>query len=139
MAEVAKTEKKKNRVLEFLSKEYKYENLILVLLAIFAIVLGVLILIPNEKGGLTVDEGFFLIGSYPRVFAWILVVLGGLSLLLVLWPFYKPSVSEIRHITGLKRSEFFENIISVLIFILVLAFFFLLVDLIIKSIILLFS
>jgi uncharacterized membrane protein len=38
------TKEKRNRVLEILSKEYKYENIILMFLAVFAIVLGVLII-----------------------------------------------------------------------------------------------
>lgn len=126
---VVKTEKKKNRVLEFLSKEYKYENLILVLLALFAIVLGMLIV----KEVLTVEPEFFLIGSFPKTFAWVLISLGAISLILVLWPFYRPSFMEVRHISGLKRSEFIGNIIIVLIFVLSLAFFFFLSDLVIQG------
>ena len=35
MAVTSKPKKKQNRVIQFLSKEYKYENLILAILAIF--------------------------------------------------------------------------------------------------------
>ena len=125
MAVISKPEKKQNRVIQFLSKEYKYENLILAILAIFAIVLGALIVADTLK----VDEEFFLIGGFPKVFAWILVSLGAVSLLLVLSPFYRPSIAELRHVTGLKRSEFISNVIVVLLFVFFLVRVFILYDL----------
>ncbi|NLZ85387.1 MAG: preprotein translocase subunit SecE, partial [Acholeplasmataceae bacterium] len=109
----------------FLSKEYKYENLILAILAIFAIVLGALIVAEI----LQVSPDFFLIGGFPKVFAWILISLGVVSLLLVLWPFYRPSLVELRHVTGSKRSEFISNVVVVLIFVLFLVGVFILYDL----------
>ena len=117
--------KAKKGTLSILSKEYKYENLILAFLAVFAIVLGALII----SGALVIGEDYFLIGSYPKVFAWILVGLGVISLLLVALPFYKPSFDEAKHIKGLKKSEFLVNIARVLIFIFILAGFFFLCDL----------
>lgn len=120
-----KAVKAKKGTMSFLSKEYKYENLILAFLAVFAIVLGALII----SGSLVIDSNFFLIGSYPKVFSWVLVGLGVISLLLVVWPFYKPSIDETKHIKGFKRSEFLVNIVRVLIFIIVLALFFFLCDL----------
>lgn len=115
----------KKGTMSVLSKEYKYENLILAFLAIFAIVLGALIV----NGTLVIGENYFLIGSYPKVFAWVLIGLGIISLLLVALPFYKPSFDEAKHIKGLKKSEFLVNIARVLIFILILAAFFFLCDL----------
>ena len=115
----------KKGTMAVLSKEYKYENLILAFLAVFAIVLGALIV----NGTLVIGKDYFLIGSYPKVFAWVLVGLGAISLLLVVLPFYKPSFDEAKHIKGLKKSEFLVNIARVLIFIFILAGFFFLCDL----------
>jgi hypothetical protein len=115
----------KKGTMSVLSKEYKYENLILAFLAVFAIVLGALIV----NGTLVIGKDYFLIGSYPKVFAWVLVGLGAISLLLVALPFYKPSFDEAKHIKGLKKSEFLVNIARVLIFIFILAGFFFLCDL----------
>lgn len=120
-----KNVKNNKGVMSFLSKEYKYENLIMVFFALFAIVMGALIL----TGALVIDKNFFLIGSYPKVAAWILVGLGVVTLLLVLYPFYKPSFDEAKHIKGLKRSEFLINIVRVLVFIIILALVFFLYDL----------
>jgi len=116
---------KRNFVLEILSKEYKYENLFLMILSLMAIVLGVLII----NGTLVVNESFFVIGSYPLVFSWLLVSLGVVSLLLVIWPFYKPSFIEMKRITWLKRAAFFANLSKVFLFILALSLLFFLLDL----------
>ena len=70
----------KKGTMSVLSKEYKYENLILAFLAVFAIVLGALIV----NGTLVIGKDYFLIGSYPKVFAWVLVGLGVISLLLII-------------------------------------------------------
>ena len=108
---------KKNRVLQAIYHEWKYENLILVVLALFALELGVLLL----TGDLTISANAFLIGEYWKVFAWILVGLGVIALLLAVASFYRPSLAEIKHVTGLKRKEFLVNVITVFVFILVIA------------------
>lgn len=130
-----KNVKTKKGAMAFLSKDYKYENLVIAIFALIAIVLGALILTK----ALVIDENFFLLGSYPMVVAWILVGLGVVSLLLILWPFYKPSFDETKHIKGLKRSEFLVNIARVILFIIILAFFFFLCDLALDSFMQLFN
>ena len=107
---------KKNRVLQAISHEWKYENLILVILALFALELGVLLL----TGDLDFAQNVFLLSDYKTVFAWILVGLGVVALLLAVSSFYRPSISEIKHVTGLKKKEFFVNVVTVFVFILVL-------------------
>lgn len=129
-AKKVKTEVKRNRILDILSKEYKYENIVLMFLAIFAIVFGALII----NGTVPIDR-VFLIGSYPKVFAWILVALGSVSLLLVVWPFYKPSLLEFKRISFLKKKEFFVHILEVFIFVLIISVVFLLYDAGIKALI----
>lgn len=128
---MAEKDNKKNRVMDILFTEHKWENLILAILAIFAIELGVLLLTKNY---LTIPADAFLIGKYWKVFAWILIVLGAVSLILSVSSFYVPSFAEIKNITGLKKKEFFSNVVKVFVFSLVLALFFLLCDLVIESI-----
>lgn len=122
---------KKNRVMDVLLKEHKWENLVLAILAIFAIELGVLLL---SKTYLTIPADAFLIGKYWKPFAWILVALGAVSLILAVSSFYVPSFAEIKHITGLKKKEFFSNVLQVFLFSIILAVFFFLCDLAIESI-----
>ena len=124
-------QEKPNRIAQFLNTEYKFENFLLVALSLFAIVFGVLIL----QDTFAIPADAFLVGQYGDVFAWVLIVLGVISLLLWAIPFYRPSVSEIKHIKGLKRREFFGNVLKVIVFTIVLALIFFAFDLLIEVVI----
>lgn len=123
-----KKEEKKNRVLQAIYHEWKYENLILVVLALFALELGVLLL----SGDLTISSQAFLIGPYWKVFAWILVGLGAVSMLLAVSSFYRPSFAEVKHITGLKKKEFFVNVLTVFVFVIIVCAFIIAYDSVIE-------
>ena len=120
-------EKEKESLLSLVAKEYKYEGLILLVLALIGIVLGVMILIgissEGEKG-LVVNENFYFIGEYPSVFAWILIVLGGASFLLAVWPYIKPSIGEVKRVSWPTKKTMLENTAVVFAFILILALLF---------------
>ena len=122
---------KPNRIAQFLNTEYKWENFLLVGLSLFAIVFGVLIL----QDTFSIPEDAFLVGPFANIFAWVLIVLGVISLLLWAVPFFRPSISEIKHIKGLKRKEFLGNIVKVIAFTIALALVFFLFDLAIEVII----
>lgn len=124
-------QEKPSRIAQFLSTEYKYENFLLVSLSLFAIVFGVLILLKT----FTIPSDAFLVGTYADVFAWVLIVLGVISLLLWAIPFYRPSFSEIKHIKGLKRKDFLGNILKVIVFTIALALIFFVFDLAIEVIV----
>ncbi len=121
-----KVEKKQSRLASVFTKEYKHEWLILLILSLIAIVLGVIFL--NNEFGLTLEE-IYLIGDYPDVFAWILIVLGVLSLLLSIWPYYKPSIDELKRVSWTKRGELLKNTAIVLLFSVAMALFFAVADL----------
>ena len=76
-AKRAEEGEKPHRILDFLSKEYKGENIVMLILALFAIVLGVLIV----NGTLAInEEKYFLIGyAQGKLFAWILIGLAVIS------------------------------------------------------------
>ena len=95
-------------------------------LALFAIVLGALIV----TGTLEIDEKYFLVGLYKgKLFAWILIGLAAISLLFVVIPFYRPSMTEIKHLKTLSRAEFLVNVARTMIFILLMVAFFFVCDL----------
>lgn len=123
--------KKSNGILSIFTKEYKYEGIILLFLSLVALVLGTMVLIGiNSEGssGLVINENVFLIGDYPAAFAWILVVLGAVSLLLAIVPFFKPSISEVKRISWSTRATLLKNTAIVFAFILIMAIFFILSD-----------
>lgn len=140
MAENVKLEKKeekKNRVVEFILAEHKVENYLLLFLGIFAIELGVIILrglADTSKALLIIPDTAWLIGGAvkTKIFSWVLVALGSVSIILVATSFYRPSFDEIRNIKGLKKKEFLWNVVKVVCFSAVLALFFVLADYVIE-------
>ncbi len=122
---------KKNRLAEAFMKDYKYEGLVLLVLALISLILGILIYKGETTGGqtgLVVNSGVFLIGDYPLVFAWILMLLGAFSLVLSIWPYYKPSIYEVKRVSWPNKKEMLENCITTFIFVLIFTLFFTLID-----------
>jgi preprotein translocase subunit SecE len=77
---------------------------------------------------LIVREDFPLIGDYPDVFAWILVVVAALGLLYALYPFLKPAFPELKKITWLTGKKFLGNAIRTFLFIIIFTLLFMLYD-----------
>lgn len=103
---------KKNKLLEVLSADYRIENIILALVAIIAAAFSVMIL----SGSLEVRDDYPILGSYPKVFATILLVIAILGLLVVAWPFYEPSIGEFKKLTWAKPNELYQDIFRVAVF-----------------------
>ncbi|HEY8395198.1 MAG TPA: preprotein translocase subunit SecE [Bacilli bacterium] len=128
---MAEKEKKTTGALAVFTKEYKYEGLILLFLSIIAIVLGAMVLIGESTSGasgLTINKNVFLIGDYPKAFAWILIILGVMSLILAVWPYFKPSLSEVKRVSWPSKGTMIHDTATVFAFVLILALFFLLSD-----------
>jgi len=124
-------DKKTNSILSIFTKEYKYEGLFLLFLSLVAIVLGAMVLIGESSGGtsgLTINKDVPLIGDYPRSFAWILIILGVMSLVLSIWPFFKPSIAEVKRVNWPTKGDLFQNTATVFSFILIMGLYFLLSD-----------
>lgn len=121
MAEKANAQKKRNRVVEFILTEHKFENYLLLFLGIFAIELGTILL----TNFLTINQGAWLLGTpiAKKIFSWLLVGLGSISIILVAAGFYRPSFDEIKNIKGLKKQEFFWNVVKVISFSVIVALF----------------
>lgn len=127
MTEVTTEKKEKpHRIRNFIKGNYRGENAVMLFLAIFSIVLGALIV----TGKLTIQESVFLIGyKSGKLFAWILIGLSAIALVFILIPFYRPSMSEIKHLKPNSKAEFLRNIARTLVFIIAMALFFFLCDL----------
>lgn len=135
-------EGKKKSVLSLLSKEYKYEGLLLLVLSVITILLGVMILIgvsTEGESGLVVNENFYFIGEYPSAFAWILIVLGVVAFLLAIWPYYKPSIKEMKKITWPSKKTMIENTVATLVYVLIVALLFVGYDVVLNKVVELFQ
>lgn len=114
----------KSRIMEYLKTEHKWENYLFLFVSVVTLLLGVLML----TGALVVKEDFPLIGKYPSVFAWILVVVAGIGVVYALYPFFKPAFPEFKKITWLSWIKFLGNAIRVFLFLIIFTLLFLLYD-----------
>ena len=125
MAVKEKTQDKPSRIWQYLKETHKWENYVFLFFSVVVLVLGLLIL----TGTLSVKEDAWLIGSYPKVFAWILVGLAGVFTLYGLYPFFKPAIPELKKVSWLTLGKFVANAIRVLLFLVILTLLFLFSDL----------
>lgn len=135
-------EKGKKSFLALVAREYKYEGLILLVLALVGIVLGVEIIMgvtSEGSEGLVVNENFFFIGEYPKAFAWILITLGAVSFILAVWPYFKPSIGEIKRVSWPTKKTMLENTAITFAFILILALLFVGYDALLNQVVKLFQ
>ena len=117
-------ELQKSKVVEILTTEYKWETYLLGFLSVVAITLGLLIF----SNVLTVSETTPLIGNYPKLFAWIITIVGAIGLILFAIPLFKPAVPELKKLSWPTWRVFVANSTRVFIFIIVLAGVFLLYE-----------
>jgi preprotein translocase subunit SecE len=117
-------EVQKSKIVEILFTEYKWETYLLGFLSTVAIALGLLIF----ANVLTVSENTPLIGNYPKLFAWIITIVGSIGLILFAIPLFKPAVPELKKLTWPTWRVFLANATRVFIFIIVLAGVFLLYE-----------
>lgn len=129
---IKKREKDKgSKLLDVLKTEYKWENVVLAILASLALAFSLMII----NGTLSVRQNFPIIGSYPMIFAWILFSISVIGILLVIAPFFVQALPEVRRISWADWSTSIDAVIKVFIFVLILAFLFLGFDYLIKLVI----
>ena len=74
------------------------------------------------------NEDTPLIGNYPKLFAWIITIVGAIGLILFAIPLFKPAVPELKKLSWPTWRVFLANSTRVFIFIIVLAGVFLLYE-----------
>lgn len=130
MAVKEKQKEKKSRIWEIITKDYKWQSYLFVVVALMTLILGILIL----TNVLTVKASFPILGSYPTVFAGILVAFSGLSLIYALYPFFKPAWPELKKVTWPTRKSFLADTLRVFTFLIIFALLFVLYDFFITEI-----
>jgi len=126
---------KKSKVLEVLRTEYKWENVVLAILASLALAFSLMII----NGALVVRESFPLIGQYPKVFAWILFSISVIGILLVVYPFLVQAFPELKKISWANFKTAADAVVKVFIFVILFALLFVGFDAMIAPIIKLLS
>lgn len=121
---IKKEKPKRSSLAEILSKEYKYENLILAVLALIICAYSAMLL----TGELIISADTPVIGAKPKIFAWILMIIGLVSLFVVLVPFYKPAIPELKRLSWPNKNKFLGNIARVFIVMIILCICFVIYD-----------
>ncbi len=135
MAIKVKQEEQKSKLLEVLTTEYRWENLLLGILATIAISISLMIISGNTLLQINPDFPILGEGSNGIIFAWVLFAISAFGLVLVVYPFFLPAIPEIKKISWAKWPKFLDNATRVLLFLLVITGFLLLYNFLILRLI----
>jgi preprotein translocase subunit SecE len=120
---------KTNKVLEILRKEYPFERVLLGVLGILVIVLGVYLIEGSILEIRYTDLWIFNSDTKILIFSIFVVLVGSVSFLMAIWPFFVPSFAEMKKVSWPNQKTIVNHSARVFGFIIVLALFFVLIDL----------
>lgn len=129
MAKNEMQEHKPNRVLEILRTEYPFERILLGVLGAFVIVLGVYLLEGTVLEIKLTTWWIFDSELKRTIFSIFIIVIGSVAFLMSVWPFFVPSIAEMRKVSWPKRKTILNHSARVFGFIIFVALFFVLIDL----------
>ncbi|MDY0210461.1 MAG: preprotein translocase subunit SecE [Acholeplasma sp.] len=131
MAVKEKNTEKKSKIVEILTTDYPWENLLLGVLASLSLALSIMIL----SGILSTQDGPIpIISDYPNLFAGILLGISILGLLLVIYPFFVPAIPELKKMSWASWKTFLDAGTRVLIFVVFFSLLFFAYDLLLANI-----
>ncbi|GEM_PF-445871 len=128
-----KTEKpddKIGKVINLLKKEYPFEGLLLGILGALVLVLGIYIFEGELLQIRLTDWFIFATDTRINIFASIVMVIGAVALVIALAPFFVPGLKEMRRVSWPDRKTLKNHTARVFGFMIILALFFVLYDLV---------
>lgn len=116
MAIKQKQTEQKSKLLEVLTTEYKWENLLLGILATISGALALMIISGNTL--LQINSNFPILGQGNNgvIFAWVLFAISVFGLILVIYPFFLPAIPELKKITWPSMPKFVDHAVRTVIF-----------------------
>lgn len=121
-------EVKKNKVIEILQKEYPVEKLLLGVLGAIVLILGVYLIEGQVLEIRYTDLWIFNSTTKILIFSIFVVLIGTAAFILAVYPFFVPSVAEMKKVSWPTRNIILNHSLRVFGFILFIAFFFVLLD-----------
>ena len=119
---------KKNKIIEILKKEYPVEKLLLGVLGAIVLILGVYLI---EGTVLTIkytDLWIFDSSTKILIFSIFVVFIGAVAFIMAVYPFFVTSFAEMKKVSWPTKSIILNHSARVFGFILVIAFFFVVID-----------
>lgn len=129
MAIKQKNQEQKSKLVELLATEYRWENLLLTVAALFAIALSLMIV----NGSITIAESVPIIGRGKNgiIFAWLVLVCAILGIVAAIYPYFYSAWPELKRISWPRRKEYIDAAVRTFIFTILLTLVLLLFDLLI--------
>ncbi|MCK5761836.1 MAG: preprotein translocase subunit SecE [Candidatus Izimaplasma sp.] len=125
-----KTEEiKKNKVLEILKKEYPFEKILLGVLGAIVVILGIYLVEGTVLEIRYTDWWIFNSPLKVTIFSIFVIVIGVISFLLSIWPFFVPSFGEMKKVSWPNKVVISNHSARVFGFIFVIGMFFVAIDL----------
>lgn len=120
---------KKNKVIEILQKEYPIEKLLLGVLGAIVLILGIYLIEGQVLEIRYTDLWIFNSSTKILIFSIFVVLIGAVAFILAVYPFFVPSFAEMKKVSWPTKNIIVNHSIRVFGFILLIAFFFVLIDL----------
>ncbi|MCR3905996.1 MAG: preprotein translocase subunit SecE [Tenericutes bacterium] len=120
MAIKQKSTEQKSKLIEVLTTEYKWENLLLGILATLSGALALMIISGNSLLQINADFPILGQGNNGLIFAWVLFAISLFGLILVIYPFFLPALPELKKITWPTLPKFIDHGVRVVIFLFIL-------------------
>ena len=101
---MAKQEQKGNRVLEILTTEYPIDRVLVVIMGLLVTVVGYYLVSGDSFLQITNTDAWYtkwIFGTDTGIiiFSWFILLMGVGALVLGLYPYFKPSVKEMKRVT----------------------------------------
>lgn len=94
-----KSKQQQSKVIELLKKDYPFERVLLGILGLFVLILGVYLVQGDMLRITNTDLWIFNHPTKILVFEIFVIVLGAIAFLMAIYPFFLPSVSEMKKVS----------------------------------------
>ena len=121
-------EVKKNKVMEILRKEYPFEKILLGILGAIVLVLGIYLVEGTILEIRFTDLWIFNSELKITIFSIFVIVIGAASFVISIWPFFVPSVGEMKKVSWPTKVMITNHSVRVFGFIFFLGLFFVIID-----------
>ena len=119
---------KQNKVMEIIKTEYKFENILLATLGLLVLILGVY-LVEDDIFSLNQTSWWILDSEIKRtIFSIIVILIGFGSFFLTVWPFFVPSIAEMKKVSWPNKKTIINHSMRVFGFIFFLSAMFIAYD-----------
>jgi preprotein translocase subunit SecE len=129
------SDKKPSKIMEILRTEYSFEKVALGVLGIFVVILGVYLIEGTVLEIRLTNWWIFNTDTKILIFSIFVIVIGAVSFVMAIWPFFTPSFAEMKKVTWPNRSTILNHSARVFGFIFFIAAFFILTDWVIRLIV----